>query len=96
MKIFQTKTFLFCICFLSAWFAASITMDLREAPIRFSGIKQNAAVQNTGGSPKQYQKFYKPTSSAGLFTLQISSRRFTAKQQGNIRATVPFPLVHCH
>ena len=66
MKIFQTKTFLFCICFLSAWFAASITMDLREAPIRFSGIKQNAAVQNTGGSPKQYQKILQANLFRGL------------------------------
>ncbi|MDE5681448.1 MAG: hypothetical protein K2I05_03820 [Mailhella sp.] len=66
MKIFQTKTFLFCICFLSAWFAASITMDLREAPVHFSGIKQNSAVQNTGNTPKQYQKILQANLFHGL------------------------------
>lgn len=66
MKILQTKIFLFFICFLSAWFAVSITLGLQEQSFQFSAAKQNIAAQNKPDTVNDYQKILQANLFHGL------------------------------
>lgn len=67
MKIFQTKIFLYCICFVSAWFAVNITMGLQSQSIYFTAItKQNPVSKENLTKNKQYQKILQTNLFHGL------------------------------
>lgn len=93
MKLLQTKIFLVFICFLSAWFAAQITLGLQEQNIFFSGMQTGTAAPKNNSAPKQYHAILE----ANLFHGQVYAPESLSRsgtnglwgQNGGDTSTIP-------